>query len=963
MGEEREEVDSSYFFCEDIKSPFVIVSQNIRSLNRNLGKFKQYLRRLNNCSIILFQESWKLTGREAIPGFEKIISNTRSARRGGGVSIAVREGIQYKVINSIFIESTFESIAIEFTYKKQKYSLFNVYHPPRQLDNSTLLQYLARLKNSADPKSKILVCGDFNVNIQDSSNSGFVDQLNSWGLPPMFNCATRICQQSATSLDHIFTNESALFGGVIESDVTDHMMVFAAFPGKEPPRKQISAPDHSDQAILNLQKWLQKVDFQPVIADKNISCFDKFEEILHKAREACCPIKRSKVRNRAPHQPWFTLGFHTSSINREKLFRKARSKNTPSSWNRYKLYRNLFFRLCRQAKLKYYSDEFKSNKNNPRAMWKLANSITGRDSNTSGISTFPGCHGDKDIAETFNTHYSSVAPNMARSIPAAKRSHLDYLPTSMKPKSQLSFQPVFPSDVSKIIDQMKSKRSYSHDMLSNKILKVIKEEIKVPLCHLINVSFALNFIPDSWKKAKIVPIHKGGSKNEAVQFRPISLLSTLSKVLESVAAKQINQHLEENNILYDKQFGCRKGYRCESLLMKFQNTVFQAKNSSQHCVSVFIDISKAFDTVKHHILLDKIEFWGLPRQWFESYLSNRTQYVHIGSADSSISDIEYGVPQGSCLGALLFSLYLNCLAQNTSLECLMFVDDCTLMAVGDDIDKLFRTVNQELEVIQDYFLASSLKLHPTKTRFMFFSHKSKCPNLFIGQNSIKRVGGDSDEQKYKLLGVYIDEQLSYNYHIDWVYQKVSASLSLLLRSKRSITFKMKLLIYNALIMSHYNYCSIIWGAPSTNFSKLEVVQRKAIRAVCLSKYNQHSTPLFHQTCSLKLCDQLELNFLKLGNSIYHQSQPKIISDLFSFKSNPRTRSGNHMCMSLPKCKYKKLEKSTDFTLPFTWNNAIKSYKLNLCTKIPALTKNFRNIKLNEYKNYHCINRNCYVCNL
>ena len=134
-----------------------------------------------------------------------------------------------------------------------------------------------------------------------------------------------------------------------------------------------------------------------------------------------------------------------------------------------------------------------------------------------------------------------------------------------------------------------------------------------------------------------------------------------------------------------------------------------------------------------------------------------------------------------------------------------------------------------------------------------------------------------------------------------------------------------------------------------------------MRAVCSAKYNQHATPLFYHTGTLKLCDQLELNFLKLGNSIIHKSQPKVISDLFSFTTNPRSRTGNFIRMNLPKCRYKKLEKLTDFSLPEIWNNAIKSYNLKLCTKIPALTKNFKSIKLTEYKYFQCYNKNCYVC--
>ena len=958
--EERGDTGGDYYFAENISSPFVILSQNIRSFNANYRDFRNYLQRIKNCKILAFQEIWKLDNSVSIPGFQTILHKNRKLKGGGGCAIAIADGIQYKEIDAIFLEDQFESIGVEFQYKNKKFSLFNVYHPPKRLDISQLLDSISVLKSRADPKSKIIILGDFNIDVLDSKNADFVSRMIEWSLPPMFTCATRIVGSSATALDLIFTNETTLFGGPVESSVSDHYLTFAAFVGKKAQRKVTCKPDHSQKALQNLREWLQKVDFTGVLNDKEITAFDKFDRIMKSACDACCPMKRSIIKHKY-QAPWFTSGFLTSHRHKDKLKHKARKKNTKVAWEKFKKYNSLYFKLCRVARLRYFNTEFQINKNDSRAMWRLANNVTGREKKQSGITNFPGCRNEKEISQVFNTYYSNIASEIISKIPCSKKSYDQYLPAE-KPKSKLTFQPIFPTDIVKILDSMKNKSSYGPDRISNKVLKVIKEEIKLPLCHLVNLSFLHNFVPESWKISRICPIHKGGDRNLTTNFRPISLCITYSKLLEKCAIKQMNLYLDKNNILYDKQFAYRKGYRCESLLLKFQDIVFRARNSGKHCVSVFLDLSKAFDLVNHKKLLDKLEFWGLPRAWFASYLSKRKQYTSIGDANSETSDVEHGVPQGSCLGPILFTLFLLCLPHNIDMEVLMFADDTTLMAVGDDIDELFIRVNKQLQIVEDYFSSNSLVLQPKKTRMMFFSNSHQCPDLYLCGDKIVRIGEEYKETSFKFLGILMDERLSYRYHIDWVFKKVQASLALLVRSKKTLNYKMKLLLYNSLIMSHVNYGSCIWGGASDSLlDKLAIPQKKAIRAVCSAKYNQHSTPLFHKCGALKISDFIELNYLKLGNSLYHGLQPKPVLELFNFFTNDRTRSGANFQLKEPSCKTDRLRTATSYFLPKTWNNAVKDYRFSLETKTHALTKNFKNIKLTEYKSYKCYKSKCYVC--
>ena len=610
----------------------------------------------------------------------------------------------------------------------------------------------------------------------------------------------------------------------------------------------------------------------------------------------------------------------------------------------------------------YYQKEFKINKNDGKRLWEMTNTITGRKTSKTAVNSLPGCTTEQEVASKFNNYYTNIAKDLAETIPQADNHYTHYLPKG-EPKFKKKFRPVFPIDVEKIIDNMRPKSSYGWDKISNKVLKEIKNEVKLPLSHLINVSILNNFFPDSWKLSKVIPIHKGGQKDDCGNYRPVSLVPCLSKVIETAIVLQVTQHLETNQLFYANQFGFRRFHRTESMLLKFQQAIFQAKKLRKHCISVQIDCRKAFDKIRHDILLTKIEKLGLPREWFESYLSSRKMFVNIGNENSPESEINIGVPQGSVLGSCLFSIYINDMPLCTEMATLLFADDSTFIYTSYDMNTLFDKVNNELSKIQQWCYSNQLCIHPKKTNYFLFSPtKTQTPDLWLGDQKIQRVGEKFEQKSHKILGIWVDEKMSFNTHIKAIQNKMRSAIAILARSKVILPYKIKLLIYNALIMSHLNYCTSIWSG-SPNVGKLEIMQKKALRLICQKNYASHADPLFFQTKSLKLEHIVELNYLKISNNIINSKESLPIISIFNFLqvTKERTRTKHLKLMETPTCRVTMLQRFPQYKLPSIYNKALKEFPCKIDKKMSTLISSYRNWRITQYSDFKCSVKNCYSC--
>ena len=242
-------------------------------------------------------------------------------------------------------------------------------------------------------------------------------------------------------------------------------------------------------------------------------------------------------------------------------------------------------------------------------------------------------------------------------------------------------------------------------------------------------------------------------------------------------------------------------------------------------------------------------------------------------------------------------------------------------------------------------------------------HNGGEPNLdiFIAGKKIIQVGENVSEKSYKLLGVEIDQHLTFEHHIKKIHRKMQGSVSLIKRSKRNLPNRIKLMLYNSLVMAHVNYASVIWGCQSTHLKRLEITQKRAIRAICLAPYNAHTQPLFSKTKTLKVEHIIELSYLKLGSNLIHKIEPETIRNIFPLKLKGRTRSANLPLFEIPLCRRKSDTHFPNYIVAKTWNAAIKYYNIDMQAKIHIMTKYYKEMRLKQYRDFQCNIKHCYVC--
>ena len=352
------------------------------------------------------------------------------------------------------------------------------------------------------------------------------------------------------------------------------------------------------------------------------------------------------------------------------------------------------------------------------------------------------------------------------------------------------------------------------------------------MVEIVNSSLASGVFPSRMKTAKVVPIHKGGSKLDIQNYRPISLLSAFSKFFEKIMQHRVSNFLNANGSLHENQYGFRSGRSCEHALLLAQNEIISTLSKNQIAMLLLIDFSKAFDMVDHKILLHKLQHYGirgLAYAWFKSYLENRKQFVELSGKQSSTMSLQYGVPQGSILGPLLFVIYINDIPEVHKLaKFILYADDANIIIYGKDtveIKNKFDTLSKALEV---WVSANGLALNLKKTNYMVFSRqKIDLPfSPTISNYHIER------KECARFLGVIIDDKLSWKQHISMIKAKMSRYVGVMYKLKGVLPLMARKNIFHSFVQSHINFCSLVWGlGPKGSIEPLFSEQKKAMRAL------------------------------------------------------------------------------------------------------------------------------------
>jgi len=612
------------------------------------------------------------------------------------------------------------------------------------------------------------------------------------------------------------------------------------------------------------------------------------------------PLTKTKF-NKKFHkkQGFMTKGLLISRLAKIKLHQNSVALRTPESIATYKKYRNLYNTILRASKKLYFFSEIQKSRKNPKKTWQILNEAmqTNTQRNTIEKITSNGnlLTSPLDIANSFNEFFAGIGNKIANDIPLSNVDPKSYLQPCTAPP--LEFNKVCQGEVSAVIKCILSKTSTDVDGLTSKLLKFVANEISIPLSHIFSLSLDQGKFPNKLKTSRIVPIFKGGRKDLCDNYRPIACLSAISKILEKIVATKLVNHLTTHKLISKNQFGFQRFISTEHNLVSLINYVSSALNDSKYCVGIFLDLKKAFDVCDHGVLFAKLESLGIigtALNWFKSYLSDRQQRVDINGQLSNTKEIDLSVIQGSILGPILFLCYINDLPNASNLFTLMFADDTQGLACGNDLDQLIDFVNLELKKWATWFSANRMAVNVSKTKFIIFHNKGKKVNMNgkqivfdtnIGTNSnpslispLERIHSnhpDPDHRHYKLLGVLIDENLTFQSHINYVRNKLSKSIFIINRVTNILPQKSLKDLYFALVHSHLTYCPIIVGCSSkSNIDKIFIMQKKAIRVITNSDYRAHTDQLFKKLQILPFAKIIEQAKLLFMHSVYYNYAPK-----------------------------------------------------------------------------------------
>ena len=587
------------------------------------------------------------------------------------------------------------------------------------------------------------------------------------------------------------------------------------------------------------------------------------------------PIKTRKVRS--TYAPWLTTDIRHEMNQRDYLKKKAVKSKSKSLFKAYKAQRNRINKLIKSAKSNYCKREIDHNKNNPKEMWKQINQVIsgkGRCSKTTIITTIKNDQGnfiqdDKLIADEFNKYFTEVGAKLSNQIVNASSTFLDYLTPV---NCEFHFAVI------------------SNDTILKKISKIIGKLLKdtatvvTPFLNLIfNLSLAEGIFPSDWKNARVSPIYKSGSRDECSDYRPISVLSTISKIFEKIVFDQMNEYFASNAMLTPYQSGFRKGYSTMTSLLKTTNEWLVNMDKGLINGVVFLDLKKAFDTVDHDILIKKLEFYGIKNtalRWFISYLSQRKQ-----------------VPA-------------------------LFADDTNLSVRGATAGEIEEKLESDLNNVHNWLLTNKLTLNVRKTEYMLIGSRQKLsqvkidPDLHIGSEGIGRVSST------KTLGVLVDENITWRNHIDYVAKKVAKGIGLLRRSKDLLEINTLKTIYNATVLPYFDYCALVWDNCSQTIKhKFEKLHNKAARIITGDSYEIRSDAVRSKLGWVTLQERRDKIMSKLMKQIVDKKSIDYLQELFTISSNSvYSLRSNNCSLLLPKPNTNALKRSFSYRGAAAWNN-------------------------------------------
>ena len=896
-----------------------------------------------------------------INGYDSPLSTPTESTKGG-VLIYTKKGLKAKPRPdlNIYRENELESLFIEIINPNESNDIVGVvYRHPCMNASSFVDDYLKGIidKISFENK-KVFITGDFNFNLLNveghNDTFDFFDTMMSNFLLPVITIPTKINRGHHTLIDNIFTNhlnpdtksgnfQISLSDGHLPSFIITPRQNQNHIPKKHNIFKRDSKNFSSDAFLtdyLNVN-WDEVTDLNKKDVNYSMNNFmDKINTILDKHM----PLRKITHREfKQKFKPWISSTILNKIRDKNKIFGKyMRCKDRARKaelYNNFKLLKNEITHTIRTRKKEYYQKYFTEHKGNLQKIWKGIKEIINIKSKNYDHPTFlkVGDHNITDpvqISNSFNDYFTTIADKILNKRKYnGSKSYRDFL--SNRLLENFVFEDCSDIEIKSVISSLDANKSSGPNSIPTCVLHILKDHICIPLRDIFNLSLSTGCHPDILKISKTIPIYKKGSRLSVCNYRPISLLSNLNKILEKLVHNRVYKFLEDFQCIYSLQFGFRKKHSTNHALIDITETIRHALDNKKFACGVFVDLQKAFDTVNHDILIAKLEHYGIrgiANNWFSSYLKNRSQFVSILGYESSTKPINHGVPQGSVLGPLLFLIYINDLYSSIKhSKVYHFADDTNLLNISSSPKNMQKQVNADLKILYNWLLANKISLNCDKTEIIFF-HKpgEKIPNLKIKMN-----GHRIFPSKYiKYLGIYLDETLNGRFHCYNLAKRLKRANGMLCKARHYINAEDLKILYYAIFSSHLIYGCQIWGQYTNTFNQMVFkLQNRALRIISFANFGADENPLFHNLNIIKLSDQITIQNCLFVHDTLKKLSPVCFHDYFLPTQDIHpfsTKSSSLGCLYVTKCNTIKYGLNSITRLCISqWNSFTEKFKCDL----------------------------------
>ena len=956
---------------EICKHQYSIFSINIRSLTKNILQLRQTVKKLST-TIIACQEIWHPhTGFVNIEGYSNIVAKTRKNKRGGGLGLYIKNGISYKILETVdqLKLKKIEAQGIKITENNKDTEIINIYRPP-ECDFKTTIDDLKEILKLVGTKT--IIIGDLNIDVnkKNSMTKMYEDIIQKYNLIQKVNAYTRVTNKTASTIDHTVTNIRNLKTLVTHFMISDHLGIISCWGNKKTRKKSKIIKNPVENNLVhckNTAEKIKKVDWEKWSKENQNKSANEMYRSLKETMDKCIEKSNNRrVRKGRSIQPYVNNKLLKLGENLEKARKKFLNSRSENNENVYKGVRKDYNFRLRKARNDYYANELQRESKNSKKIWYHINNLLNRGKNREEISEIEynneKLNDNKTIANLLCEYYRDSAYN--RVILIDKKSNfLDHLKQSEKQTDTFELRKVTKKDTIKYIKTMKPKTSSGTDQIPSKVITIAANSLSTPITDLINKCFEEGTFPIELKNSKIKPIDKQKGKITPANLRPINLLSSIGKAIEKATIEQSNNHFKQFANM--NQFGYKPAHCTYHPILMTRYLIEQELAKNRYVMLLMVDLSIAFETVNTgEILPQKLKHYGVAKKsvkFFNEYFQNRKHQVVWNNIISNTTELHnLSCVQGSSLGPNIYNVYTNEIKDVCESPLIGFADDTNVIVSANSIDELMNKGNKETERLDNYTSANDLIINKEKSSYMIITPKRKKKfdtnkTIKIGDTEILRV------KHAKYLGLELDEKMNFLPQFNSLVKKLKVAINSLICTKDILNFKAKKMLYYALFDSHLQYGVVCYfdKLDKRQMGVLKKLQKKAVRLIFRAPINSHTNNLFHYSKIVPIEKGYHFESVKLiyknKNVLYRDKQPEAIRKLIENDTdNRQTRNTDDYYKLKIKSGYKKGQ--VFYNIISEWNKADK--ELKDCGNINVLKKTIKNHKKELRK---CVTNDCVIC--